>query len=212
MLGSEYSHQRWEGGSKEGRCEVSLCASWTALGDATDLPKPVRPHVRICTSTASQLEEKSFRSRLQLIECYRQFADVNLDRLQFGSTYFKYKALREALVSDCLKARHTRQAHHVLFAAHHMSWFFAKATEHVAETISKPFDFFEASRLHRPLPADYSDRLRGFIKLAISHRIPSAAIQAAIASSVILDAYPVTAHRKPCCETRRGEKPSLTET
>ena len=173
---------------------------WTAGDVATSLPWKARP--RVCVITFAPLtpeaheEQRAFNSRLREIKFRRHFSSVRLVRFWPRSTgAARDRALRQLVLHDELAiARKRRKEDRVLFAAHHLSWFFSRALVHVAKTLHDPFDFITESRLPRPVPSGYSDQLSTFLELAHRHDIPFQTVAAVVASSIAFDAYPSSAH------------------
>ncbi|KAK4552381.1 hypothetical protein LTR86_010395 [Recurvomyces mirabilis] len=172
---------------------------WSSYGDATTLPVAIRPRVSIVTSRpmcrASQLEEEQTIERLRQVRFCRLFSSIEILRMKSKSSRdTRYRPLQQSLLGGINVMRDQRRAAHVLFSATHLNWFFAQAVLHVSETFTKPFDFILTSRLARPLPRFCADQVRHLMELAVQHDLPTNALMTALASFVMLDAYPASAH------------------
>lgn len=180
----------------------SLLQRWNQGEAATTLAWKARP--RICVVAASPstwdelLQQRTFNARLRKLRGRHHFSSIRLICLPRGGTGKQY--LRKILLQDELDiARRSRQSERVLFAAHHLSFFFTQAVAHVARSVHEPFDFVCASRIYRPLPASFVEQVSLFLRLAHEHDFPDDVTVAVVASTVLLDAFPPGSHRE--CQT-----------
>lgn len=180
---------------------LALLEEWTARNSASTMrPWKARPRASIVTFaplTSNALrEQRAFTSRLRAIKRRRHFSSIRLVRFWPRSTVAaRDRALKDLILCEDLTiVRDRRLSDRTLFSAQHLSWFFTQAVHH--RNGPHQFNFVTASRLSRPVPVHFYDLLREFFRLARDHMLPYETIAKVIASAIILDAYPSSAHGK----------------
>ena len=108
----------------------------------------------------------------------------------------RFQRLKEALMRLSDDMRQMRVQEGYLLSAVHTSKLYNKAFQHTQCTITRPFSFIRASRQQMEVPGDYQLHLTRFLKLCAQNRIPSESLAPYIASSILLNAYPPSMHRK----------------
>lgn len=168
---------------------------WSTGEVAATTPWKARPRVVVITFELETSEavqrKKAFNSQIRAVKHRRHFSAVRLTQCSPRSS----AAARRSVLDDELRAAiGHRKSERVLFTAQHLSWFFSRAVAHVNDKPHEPLDFIAASRFLRPLDYRYTDQLRMFLRLAADHSIDDETVTQMIASSIVLDAYPPSAH------------------
>ncbi|KAK5163070.1 uncharacterized protein LTR77_011005 [Saxophila tyrrhenica] len=170
----------------------------------TSLPWHARPSVIVVTSARDtderdvQLREvREFNSRMRALRYRRHFSAIGCVRLwPRRAEALRVAALAREVRRTLDRARERRSAARTLFSATHLSWFFSQAVVHVARTVRdpSPFDFIATSRSPRPLHPLAASQLRAFLRVARDRKLPFETMIRVVASSVVYDAYPPSAH------------------
>ena len=95
------------------------------------------------------------------------------------------------LLSQLDEAFDVRAGHGFAFHSRHLRNLLQEAVSQIGRGMSRTFDFFHASRLHNPVPADLGDRIADFVHAS---RISGADQAAMIASALNFNAHPPGMH------------------
>ena len=186
---------------------ASFLVRWVKVEDPSTLPQAIRPRVVIVTreeengATYNILELEDFRHVFDQGDARIRaeiFSDVWIMHLagDHVSPLARHRRLKEVLMGEVEKARCRRLEHRVLFSAVHFNAFFRHAIDHVAASITEPFDFIASSRLSNDLTDDYRDHVRNFISLGKDFFVSYKSLTSFLASSILMDAYPPRIYSK----------------
>ncbi|KAI9760680.1 MAG: hypothetical protein M1840_002356 [Geoglossum simile] len=191
-----------------------LLTTWALVGDASGLPKEIRPKVIIITSgnsssaTFDVLEMESFCfsvTRGSPVDLRKTFSSITLMHLanQMLSPLARYRPLKEELLRQFDQIRQLRHQKHCLFSANHLQAFYRFAIQHAAGSATLPINFVMASRTENEVRSDYADHLLTFLQSCVQFKLPYDDVSSFIASSILMDAYPPGMHMFDPRETFR---------
>lgn len=188
----------------------------------SDLPPSTYPRVLVLTSQDSRVyfdEDKATKSFMLDIgrEVEKKYGILaggggklrkgeleQLLRVQFGglrvvaipaleSAHRQWKELRNRILGESNELQLRRKEVLVAFSAHHFKSFFNLACDHFSSDIVSPFSFVRASRVHNPVPAEFSSHLAMFLKSVKPTQFLNFAVRV-IASALVFDSYPAGSH------------------
>ncbi len=183
---------------------VALLKSWAAAGSASCLPRLVRPRIVIVTTedeasiTFNVLQAQDLKFGLgqqDLINFFSSIIVLYLTRAPISSLA-RHRRLKEVLLRHADEMRQLRQQARQLYSAVHLHRFFREAVSHVSQTVERPFNFIQASRVSNPIRDEYGKHLAAFVRLADLHGIACEETASLIASGMLMDAYPPGMHSR----------------
>ncbi|KAH8587298.1 hypothetical protein B0O99DRAFT_527023 [Bisporella sp. PMI_857] len=186
---------------------VHRLALWLDMGQPSTLPKSTRPKVLVVIGRGEDVQgndesdSRAFRRMLSdetTIDVSEQFSDIRILSLSARdrslSNKARHRKLFEHLLNFSDQVREAKVSTQTLFSAHHFAAFFHHALNHVAATSVEPFDFISASRIDRPIARNLCGHLTDFLhNIKTPEKLSQFAIPI-IASSFLLDAYPLDMH------------------
>ncbi len=182
---------------------ATFLTQWIEFGNPSSLPLTVRPRVIVivkeeeAAATYNVLAIEDLRQRLQLdrAEIFSSISIVHLAGNHISSLA-RHWWLKEVIFSEIEAARVSRIESRVLFSAVHFEAFFRRAVDHVAHTITEPFDFIQSSRIDNEIYDDYRDHLISFLRTGKDFFLSYERLTSFIASTILMDAYPPKMHSK----------------
>lgn len=186
---------------------LRMISDWVIMGNSSSLPAPVRPHILIVASDASNtaptydvLEIKALRHGLHQLDPQSHintFSSILLLSLSLArfSSGAQHQRIRSVLGEEMDKIRALRVQYCALFSAMHLSSFFHHALASIAQDGAQIFDFVETSRCWNPVGQDYSQHLSEFLTLGLLNFISHLSLTTYLASSMLMDAYPPKMHQ-----------------
>jgi len=183
---------------------VALLKSWAAAGSASYLPRLVRPRIVIVSTedeasiTFNVLQAQDFKFSLGQQDLINFFSSIIVLYLTAApiSSLARHRRLKEVLLRHADEMRQLRQQARQLYSAVHLHRFFREAVSHVSQTVERPFNFIQASRMSNPICDEYSKHLATFVRLAGLHGIACKETASFIASGMLMDAYPPGMHSR----------------
>lgn len=145
-------------------------------------------------------EVRTFHKKLRGIEIHQHFSQVHVQRTGRAHAKQHLQVLR-AISTGLETARKRRESVGLHFSSSHLEFQFSQCVRHVTSS-KEAFGFIAASRVLRPVPQSFDQRIVHLLELALdrgnfSDKLSRSFDEIArfIASSLILDAYPASAHR-----------------
>lgn len=177
-----------------------LC-TWARIGSASNLSNVVRPRVIVVSEqqsvTHDLLEDGDFLYELLHVgdvPFHAAFGDVQVCRLPPGelSSESRYLGLRQEVTQQLRNMRLIREQRQVLFSATHLNAFFELSLQHFCAEPFVPFNHIKAARKWYPLDGAFTSHLISFLEAG--KRVPYDEVASYIASTILMDAYPIRMH------------------
>lgn len=185
---------------------ASFLVHWVRMGSASTLPIAVRPRVLIVAREATAathdvLEMEDLRYRLDKESLFARdevFSSVSIIHLagDHVSPRAQHRRLREVLMMELEEARNVRIRQKCHFSALHFEAFFRRSIEHIAHSITEPFDFIASTRQANEVTNNYAEHFKSFVSLGTEYFVAYQSLVSFIASAIMMDAYPPRMHSK----------------
>ena len=187
---------------------VKMLCKLASFGSASSAPQQLRPRVLIVSSreqtsaTAQVLETEECRYRILQETGHEIYSQIVLVQLpgDHCSPRTRHKILKESIHKHTTQMQHIRRTTSYLFTANHLSAFMSLAMAHTSRTSDQPFDFVSQSRKLDPVAFSFPEHLARFLRLTARLKVPHDVLAAYIASTILMDAYPMNMHSKSDCK------------
>jgi len=184
---------------------TKFLTDWIKAGNPSSLPISLRPRVIVVTG-----EEEAVTHDVLAVEGLRQGLQNDYDaRISaFSSISIMYLAgehvlplarhrrLKELLLSEIELSRMERIEQRAHFTAIHFEAFFRHAIDHVASSVTEPFDFVQKTRMSNEIGEDYRSHLYAFLSLGKDYFLSYESLTSYLASTILMDTYPPRIHSK----------------
>jgi hypothetical protein len=172
-----------------------LLIEWARIARSSSLPSEIRPKVVIVSPPSGGSGQPIVQDYVNGNDRKEMESAFNLAPpfyLTQGDS--QLSLLKTALLSHVQEIHDRRHHNGSLFSARHFEAFSSQALEHVAKTISNPFDFISTSRRGNEVGDDYVDHVSNLLRLGLSLDVPYTHLASFFASSILMDAYPPNMH------------------
>ena len=180
---------------------ASFLDQWIRYGNPSSLPSSTRPRVIIVVSDEGAVATYDILAIDDLRERLPQdradiFSSISIFHLAGDhiSSLARHRRLKEILLTEIEAVRIERTESRVQFSAIHFEAFFRRSIEHMARSITEPFDFIQSTRIDNEVSSDFQGHLSNFLTSGKDCYLSYDSLVSFIASSILMDAYPPRMH------------------
>ncbi|KAJ9621802.1 hypothetical protein H2204_011718 [Knufia peltigerae] len=170
---------------------------WCRLGPASRHDGLVRPRLLVVSMGSDLPITAAGRLRKMQDTLSENFSIVQ--PLFLGghalSPLARYQRLKDAIISHSADIHQLKRQRYLAFSALHLAEIFRATTLHCAKTLTVPCDILSIARPQSGQQRNISQHVSRFFQLCQQHRVTYSDTVRAVASALLVDAYPPGMHR-----------------